>query len=96
MKEITEEMVKQAVEDGWSEEDARHGYAIFTSNFGNGAEHIERIDMMEVFESDAEAAEQAEKDGIALIHDMKFKDEDFAYYIDTPENREILKGLVIE
>jgi len=95
MKEITENMVKEAIEAGWDETDARRGYAIFISEFGNGAEHIERIDEMGVFDSDEEAAMQAEKDGIALIHDMKFEGCDFQYYIDTPENRELLKDLVI-
>ena len=93
MKKITEEMVKNAMKSGWNEIDARRGYAIFTNEFGNGAEHIERIDEMNVFESDEEAAVQAEKDEILLIHDMEFDDCDFQYYIDTPENRELLKEL---
>ena len=93
MKKITDEMVKEAVKDGFLEEDARRGYSIFTSDYGNGATHIERIDIMEVFESDAEAAEQAEKDGIKIIHDIELPEEHIAAYIDTPENRELLKEL---
>lgn len=96
MKEITPEMIREAVEEGcWSLEDASRGYAIFTSDFGNGASHIERIDEMGVFESDDEAAEQAERDGIKIIKDMKFNEEYKANYIDTPENRELLKNLAI-
>ena len=49
---------------------------------------------MEVFESDAEAAEQAEKDGIKIIHDIELPEEHQAAYIDTPENRKLLKDLV--
>ncbi|WP_455533024.1 hypothetical protein [Roseburia inulinivorans] len=95
MREITEEMVLDAIEDGCTREDAERGYGIFISDYGNGAEHIQRIDCMMVFEDDAEAAEQAEKDGIKIIHDMKFDDENSAAYLDTPENRELLKDLAI-
>lgn len=95
MRQITEKMINEAIEAGWSEEDAKRGYAIFTSDYGNGASHIERIDDMMVFDSDSEAAEQAEKDGIKIIHDMTFPDEHCASYIDTPENRELLKSLAI-
>lgn len=95
MREITEEMILDAIEDGWAREDAEKGYAIFTSDYGNCAEHIQKIDFMNVFEDDAEAAEQAERDGIKIIHDMEFDDENSAAYIDTPENRELLKDLAL-
>lgn len=95
MKTITEEMIMVAIDDGWSRNDAEHGYAIFTSDYGNGAEHIQKIDSMDVFDDDEEAAEQAEKDGIKIIHDMEFDDENSAAYIDTPENRKLLKELAI-
>ena len=95
MKKVTEEMIMDAIDDGWTREDAERGYAIFTSDYGNGAEHIQKLDYMDVFEDDEEAAKQAEKDGIKLIHDMKFDDESTAAYIDTPENRELLKDLAI-
>lgn len=95
MKKITEEMIALAIEDGWSREDAERGYGIFTSDYGNGAEHIEKLDCMDVFETDGEAAEQAEKDEIKIIHDMEFDDENSAAYIDTPENRELLASLAI-
>lgn len=47
------------------------------------------------FETDGEAAEQAEKDGIKIIHDMEFDDENSAAYIDTPENRKLLTSLAV-
>ena len=55
MREITEEMILDAIEDGWAREDAEKGYAIFTSDYGNVAEHIQKIDFMNVFEDDSEA-----------------------------------------
>lgn len=94
MNKITSDMIKEAIKEGFTEEDANRGYGVFTSDYGNGATHIERIDIMEVFESDAEAAEQAEKDEIKIIHDIKLPEEHQAAYIDTPENRKLLKDLV--
>ena len=91
-----EKLITEAVENGgFTREDAERGYGIFTSDYGNGAEHIERLDCMMAFESDGEAAEQAEKDGIKIIHDMEFDDENSAAYIDTTKNRELLKDLVV-
>lgn len=95
MKNITEKMIKEAIEDGFLEEDARRGYGVFTSDYGNGATHIERLDTMEAFESDREAAEQAEKDGFKIIHDINLPEEHQASYIDTPENRELLSSLAV-
>ena len=72
MKQITDEQVQAAIAYGISEKDARRGYYIACSTYGNGATHIERIDYMNVFYTDKEAAVQAELDGIKLIHDMRF------------------------
>lgn len=94
MKNITEDNILNAIKNGWNKEDARRGYAICMSDYGNGAEHIEKIDIMDVFEDDEEAAEQAEKDGIKIIHDIELPEEHQAAYIDTPENRELLKSLI--
>lgn len=96
MKKITEEMIAIAMEDGWSEDNAKRGYAIFTGTLGNGAEHIEKIDSIDAFESDEEAAKQAEKDGIKIIHDITFDESNIGYYIDTPKNRQLLKELGYE
>lgn len=93
MKKITDNTIKEAMDAGFSEEDASRGYGVFTSDYGNGATHIERLDIMGVFDSDAEAAEQAEKDGIKIIHDIELPEEHVAYYIDTPENRELLANI---
>ena len=90
-----EDLITEAMKNGFTREDAERGYGVFTSDYGNGAKHIERLDCMMIFDSDAEAAEQAEKDGIKIIHDMEFDDENSAAYIDTPENRELLKNLAI-
>lgn len=95
MKTITRGMVNEAIKNGFSREDAEKGYGIFTSDYGNGAEHIQRLDCMMIFATDGEAAEQAEKDGIKIIHDMEFDDENSAAYIDTPENRKLLASLVV-
>ena len=95
MKTITKGMVNEAIKYGFSREDAERGYGIFTSDYGNGAEHIERLDCMMAFNSDGEAAEQAEKDGIKIIHDMEFNAENSAAYIDTPDNRKLLASLAV-
>lgn len=95
MKVITEEMVQEAMVYGIREHDARRGYYISCSSFGNGATHIERIDFMNVFDSDQEAAEQAERDGIKLIHDLHLPEEHHAAYLDTPDNRLLLHGLAL-
>lgn len=39
-KKITDDIIKEAIDAGFSEEDARRGYAVFTSDYGNGATHI--------------------------------------------------------
>lgn len=95
MKEITEEKIREALAYGISEKDARRGYYIACSTYGNGATHIERIDYMNVFFSDKEAAAQAERDGIKLIHDMQFPAEHDAAYLDTPCNRLLLQSLAL-
>lgn len=97
MREITKELIAIGLEDGWTQEEAEKGYIIATSkDCGNGATHIERIDCMEVFDGDFEASKQAELNGIKIIRDMKFKKEHIAAYIDTPENRELLKDCIEE
>ena len=95
MKKITEDMILDAMEMGWPRELAEKGYAVFTSDYGNGADHISKIDDMDVFEDDAEATTQAEHDGIKIIHDMKFPLEHEAAYLDTPENRALLASLAL-
>lgn len=91
---LTEKEIQQiADEECWKAEDVRRGYAIFTSDYMGEALHIEQLDFMDVYGSDENAALQAEKDGIAIIRDLPLDrdDYDFAYFIDTPENREIIR-----
>ena len=53
MNEVTEEMKEYAIDSGWSPEQVEKGYSIFTSNdVGNGATHIQRIDLLMKFDSD--------------------------------------------
>lgn len=86
---ITEEQKQIGLEEGWDLETVNKGYAIFTSDFVDGATHIEMINCMEVFETDLQATEQAIKDGIKIIKNLpkewEYSDVGF---IDTEENRE--------
>ncbi len=95
MKQITEAMVQEAMAYGIREKDARRGYYISCSTYGNGATHIERIDCMNVFYNDQEAAEQAERDGIKIIRDLRLPEEHAAAYLDTPANRLLLQSLAL-
>lgn len=74
------------------------GYGIFTSSGSSfyipDALHIEKIDDLMMFDSDDEAAIQAEKDGIKFINDMDGVPK--KVYIDTPENRDIIKKALIQ
>lgn len=71
------------------------GYGIFTSS-DTDVLHIQKIDeLWDVYESDLEAAQQAEKDGMKLIHDIRIPKDSVIWplndtCIDTPENREQL------
>ena len=55
-------------------------------------EHIEKIDIMEVWNSDITAAQHAEKyEGMKIIRDIKGL---YNVFLDTPENRaKIMKQL---
>lgn len=88
---LSEEKIKEGFEN-WDLDESLKGYGIFTSDFVDGATHIERIDEMEIFESDYEASLQAEKDGIKIIKDLP-KNWEFSdvAFIDTKENREKIK-----
>ena len=57
-----------------------------------GAAHIQALDNDGHFLTDWDAAKQAEKDGIAIIHDMPGV-EDWTY-IDTPENRVLIESVL--
>lgn len=91
---IIPEMIRKAISDGWSETDAKRGYTVAVSDCK--AEYIRRIDEMNAFESDDAAAQQAEKDGIKIIHDLVLPFSKRANYIDTPENRKLLEPIATE
>ncbi len=96
------EQILTGLEDGWDFDDACNGYMIANSDdLPEGVTVIMRLDDMQVFGDDHAAALQAEKDGIKLIpkDELDFRldedgeiDERSHYdYIDTPENRKLLK-----
>ena len=92
MLKITEEMIRNAVEMGIKEKDARRGYLIISdSDIGNGAEHVRVVEEIGAFEGDDEASHHAELvDGTPIIRDWTFATKDQAYYLDTCENRKLL------
>jgi hypothetical protein len=94
--EVNPELINLALDEGWSEEEAHKGYAIFESSFG--ALKVERLDCMDIFEGDFEAAVYAEKKhGLKFIKDLPdciMKGPDLAPYIDTEENRKILSDYI--
>ena len=76
---------------GKSNHEQKTGYLVCSTRTGSwsiipGVEHIEVDAEYPKFKSDYDAAKQAEKDGIKIIHDMEGV-EDWTY-VDTPENRE--------
>lgn len=92
MKEITEELWQRGLSAGYMPEDLERGYTIESDKEkAKGATFIKRIEVLEIFNSDEEAANYAEQqDGIKIIRDLCFAkgDPDYAYYIDTADNRE--------
>lgn len=95
--ECSYEEIKESIVEDWGEYGLR-GYGIFTSD-GTDVLHIEKIDELNIYDSDLEAAEQAEKDGIKIIHNVKIPKWMSLYwykdtFIDTPENREQLRKTI--
>ena len=96
--------VAEILREEWGEGGDK-GYGIFTSD-DTDVLHIERIDELwfddgngnptrNVYDLDLDAAKQAEKDGIKLIHDIRIPKDHIIYplndtCIDTPENRKQL------
>lgn len=75
-------------------EGGSHGYGFFISDYTE-ALHIERIDELGWYDSDIEAAKQAELDGVKIIHDIDIPQNSILRYykdtfIDTPDNRAII------
>ena len=73
-------------------DEIKRGYGVFCATgsdfYITNALHIEKIDEVNKFSDDEEAAEQAKKDGILFINDMEGIEKDI--YIDTEENRNII------
>ena len=96
------EEIQSGFEEGWEFDEFTRGYAIFQNpdrNVKSGVtpEFISKLDDMDVFESDIEAASQWEKDTHGTLMqervNMWIGDEELEYnaYPDTPENRKIIK-----
>lgn len=88
-EECSIEEAMESIEEDWGKEGLR-GYGIFGNGYDFEAECICRIDEMDIYDSDVEAAKQAAKDGIKLIpwkEQPKFYPFNAYRFIDTPENR---------
>ena len=99
-RELTPDEIDALVEEGYNRTEIEMGFGIFSSDFMNGAEHIERYDEMNIYDGDGFAAEVAESEnGIKIIDDIPFDDipdYEFGYYIDTPENIGIIKNHLLD
>ena len=90
IKQVSQEAYNIALDDGWGEFECCHGYGIFECEYPTKfgmiyGQHIERIDIMEVWDSDITAAKHAEKaERIKIIRDIPHL---YRVFIDTPENR---------
>lgn len=91
IKQVSQEAYEFGKDDGWDEFECCHGYGIFDGEYPTKfgmieGKHIEKIDIMECWNSDITAAQHAEKyEGIKIIRDIK---ELYKVFLDTPENRE--------
>ena len=97
IKQVSQEAYERGKEWEWGEFECCHGYRIFDGEYPTKfgmieGKHIEKIDIMECWNSDITAAQHAEKyEGIKIIRDIK---ELYKVFLDTPENREkIMKQL---
>lgn len=99
-KKPTEEMILNAIENGWSREEAERGYAIFDFD-QTGLLQIEKIDSVfsgtgiEEYDNitDEDCAREAEKSGFCKIIPVSELPENMRWYgwVDTPENRENIR-----
>lgn len=91
IKEVSKEAYEIGINEGWGEYESTHGYGIFDGEYESGfgpiyAKHIEKIDVMGVWESDEEAAIHFEKnEKIKIIRD--FPSVPYVF-IDTEETRQ--------
>lgn len=98
-KKPTEEMISNAVDNGWSKEDAERGYAVFDFN-RTGLLEIEKIDAVftgtDYDVTDEDCAKEAEKSGFCKIIPVDELPENMADkrkygWVDTPENRKNIR-----
>lgn len=82
--------IQELLNEGWTMAQIEKGYDVFESEDIPNALIIEKIDAVNKFETDTEASEQAEKDGIAIIRDSEFPTGE--NYIDTLENQKIIEN----
>lgn len=97
IKQVSQATYEFAKEDGWDEFECCHAYGIFDGEYPTKfgmikGKHIEKIDILDVWDSDITAAQHAEKyAGIKIIRDIKGL---YKVFLDTPENRaKILKQI---
>ena len=99
-RELTNEEIEELKEYGYSDDEIKKGFDIFQSEFMGGALHIERLDDINMYDGDSEAADIAETQfGIKLLHDIPFDelpDYEFGFYIDEEENVELIKKYLRE
>ncbi len=70
-KQIEPQLVMIALVSGWNFQDAIKGYGIVSDpTIANGASYIKKIDVMNVFEEEKDAIEQAKLDGIHIIEGL--------------------------
>lgn len=90
-----EEAIREITEE-WTPECCNAGYVIVAETLpgGGNATHIERIDIVDAFADDNEAARQAAKDGVPLVPIEELSgipvDRRLTHYVDTPETRSAL------
>ena len=94
--------IENGFDNGWDFKEICKGYAEFADGY-NESNVICRLDDMMIFDSDSDAAIQAKKDGYQFLEvgkDIIFPEEmlnddiEYRNYIDTPENRTILKDFL--
>ena len=94
------EAIRNGIEDKWNLDSITKGYEIIQGQHPvSEAECVEAIDSMGTFSSDEEAAQQwiRDTDGKLLEEEKDiFTGRESHTFIDTPENREILKDYILD
>lgn len=100
-RKVVEKYGLETVEDAlydWNKKTIMNGYAVFNSDYIEGVEVIQRIDVLNAYLGDEDAAIFAEEDGVKFAWDLVTKMDRLGYnvemYIDTKENRELIEGFI--